>query len=141
MGSKPPDCVTTRGGVYNADSSNSWVDAGLFQLDVERNLNYNGNGNSGFDTVGLGWHRSDGPSLEHQVVVGIATKDVYLGHFAVAAKSINLTDYNDPQPSYLSILRGKDLIPSPTFVYTAGATYRRSSVLCMRLDVKILTTL
>lgn len=136
----PPGCIKTRGGVYSPSSSPSWVYAGLFALDLEANLNYSVNGNFGFDTVGLGWQGSGGPTLEHRVVAGIATTDFYLGQFGVAAKSINIT-LDDPQPSFLSTLWGKDLILSLSFAYTAGAPYRRSSILRIRMDVRILNTL
>ena len=130
--SDPPDCAASRGAFYNINSSTSRVQSGILELNLEENLAYSGNGVFGFDTVGLGWQGSGGPTLEHRVVASIATKDFYLGHFGVAAKAINLTDFNDPQPSFLSTLKEKNMIPSLSFGYTAGARYRMLSFIFVR---------
>jgi hypothetical protein len=42
----------------------------LFGLALEENLGYDGNGEYGFDTVGLQIQNSGGPILEHQIVAG-----------------------------------------------------------------------
>lgn len=42
----------------------------LYQLGLDSNLNYTGNGEYGLDNVGLGLPNSGGPTLERQVVAG-----------------------------------------------------------------------
>lgn len=60
-----------------------------------------GNGDDGFDIVGLEIENSGGLTFPHQVVAGIATKDYYLGQFGLGPKSSNFTTFEDPIPSYM----------------------------------------
>lgn len=107
---------------FQVNASSTWVENGFYTLVSEKNLNYSGNGKYGFDTVKLG--REDGAlSLTGQVVAGIATKDFYLGVFGLGPKPANFTD-TDPKPSYMKNLVDRNLIPSLSFGYTAGAFYR-----------------
>lgn len=53
-------------------------------LDLETNLGYSVNGDYGFDTVALGWQGSGGPSLDHQLIAGIADKRLYFGVFGLS---------------------------------------------------------
>ncbi|KAL8748476.1 MAG: hypothetical protein Q9184_007278, partial [Pyrenodesmia sp. 2 TL-2023] len=98
-------------------------------LGLEENLGYSGNGRYGYDTVALGWEGSDGPSLEHQVVGGIATKEFYLGAFGLNPRSTNFTNFTNPIPSFLSTLKNQSIIPSLSWAYTAGNQYRSNKVL------------
>lgn len=82
--SDPSECAHTRGGLFDADKSSSWRPNILspngtdtYRLDLEKNLGYSGNGMYGYDTVSLGWQGSGGPSLDHQIVAGIATQEFY----------------------------------------------------------------
>lgn len=58
------------------------------------------------------------------MIAGIATKDFYLGYIGLSSISINISSYNDGYPSLLGTLRSQNLIPSSTYGYTAGASYR-----------------
>lgn len=62
-------------------------------------------------------------------VAGIATPNSYLGQFTVNPRPINFTDFNDPQPSYMTLLKEQNYIPSLSFGYTAGAQYRLKKAL------------
>lgn len=108
--------------------SSTWVSNGLFTLDVENGLKVSGNGEFGFDTVGLGIQNSIGPILKHQVVAGVSTKDIYLGEFGLGPKPANFSGYDNPIPSYMMTLANQKLIPSLSFGYTAGAKYRLNGV-------------
>jgi hypothetical protein len=48
-------------------SSTSWTNISNFELDLELNLGYNGNGEYGYDTVQLGYPGSGGPKLTNQM--------------------------------------------------------------------------
>lgn len=113
---------------FQSNASSTWVENGFYTLVSERNLNYSGNGKYGFDTVKLGIQHS-ALSLTGQVVAGIATKDFYLGVFGLGPKPANFTDFTDPKPSYMRNLVDRHLIPSLSFGYTAGASYRLKKVL------------
>jgi len=132
--SEPMDCAKLRGSVYNYNQSSTWVrnnvtSNGTFALGLEENLGYTGNGLFGYDTVALGWQGSNGPSLDQQIVAGIATPDFYLGTFGLDPRPTNFTNYNNPVPSYMSNLKKQNIIPSLSWGYTAGNQYRENKVL------------
>lgn len=132
--SDPPNCATLRGSEFVPHQSSSWTQNnvtanGTFTLELETNLGYSGNGAFGYDTVALGWQGSGGPSLEQQIVAGIATPDFYLGIFGLNPRPTNFTNFNDPVPSYMSTLKQRSMIPSLSWSYTAGNQYRLNKIL------------
>ena len=134
ISSDPSDCGSRRG-VYPFDGeqstgfqytkSSSWELIGLYDLALETELNYTGNGMFGYDNVGLQIQNSGGLNLTKQVVSGIATKDFYLGIFGLSPKPSNFSDFDYPQPSFMRTLKDQNKIPSLSYAYTAGASYRK----------------
>jgi hypothetical protein len=110
---------------FQTNLSTTWESIGLYTLDLESKLNYTGNGLYGFDNVGTQIQNSGGLNLTHQVVAGIATKDFYLGLFGLDPRPSNFSTFSDPQPSFMRTLRDKEMIPSLSFAYTAGAPYSK----------------
>jgi hypothetical protein len=99
---------------------------------VEDNLGNNyaaDEGEFGWETVGLGFQGSGGPSLDHTVVAGLQTMDFWIGMLGLNPRPTNFSDFNNPQPSYLSLLYENQKIPSLSYSYTAGAAYRFNKVL------------
>ena len=121
----PSNCGTLRGQEFNISDSSTWIANNFYSLELESSLGYTGNGEFGFDTVGLSWQGSGGPSLEHQVVAGIAAEDFWLGNFGITPRPTNFTNFNDPQPSFMQTLQNKSMIPSLSWSYNAGAPYRK----------------
>ena len=124
--SDPSNCHTLRGDTFNINASSTWQDEGLFHLPLlsEQYLGYSGNADYGFDNVTLDWPGSGGPTLEHQVLTGIATKDFYIGSLGMTSRPVNISNFTDPFPSMLGTLRNNNQIPSLSFGYTAGAFYQ-----------------
>ena len=122
------NCSATRGGVFDASKSTSWFRKDVYQLNEATNLGYGGNQNNGtygFDTLTLvGAPGVADLSLEQQVIAGIATDSFYLGSLGLTPQTVNFTTSGDSSPSLLSSLKTKSLIPSLSFGYTAGASYR-----------------
>ena len=130
ISSDPSNCATIRGGLYNPNLSTTWVKNNAtanstLTLNLENDLGYSDNGLYGYDTVQRGWQGAGGPSLKHQIIGGIATKDFFLGYFGVNPRPTNFTGtgFNDPIPSYLANLREINMIPSLSWSYTAGNQY------------------
>lgn len=101
-------------------------------MNIENNLGANyaaDEGQYGWETVGLGFLGSGGPTLNHTVVAGLQTMDFYIGMFGLNPRPTNFSDFNHPQASYLSILYDNGTIPSLSYSYTAGAQYRNNGVL------------
>lgn len=126
----PADCAQRRGAftsTFNNNTSSTWKGLGIYDLHLEKELDYRGNGVYGLDTVGLQISRSGGIELQNQVVAGIETQDFYLGSFGLGVKPINFTNLDDPQPSFMQALKNQNMIPSLSYGYTAGASYSECS--------------
>ncbi|KAF2439663.1 acid protease [Karstenula rhodostoma CBS 690.94] len=123
------DCWNARGWTFNSNTSSSWRYNGFYQLWIEKNLDLAGNGQYGWDTVGLGLPGEEGPTLPNTTVGTIISSDFWLGHFGVNPKPTNFTNFTDPSPSYMTLLFEQNQIPSVSFGYTAGAQYHDTSVL------------
>ncbi|TVY55363.1 hypothetical protein LCER1_G005644 [Lachnellula cervina] len=130
--SDPPDCSNLRGvqdyqnqpsNGFKTNQSTTWESINFYKLELEDILNYTGNGQYGFETIGLELQNSSGPTLTHQVVAGFVTKDFKFGIFDLGPKPTNFSDFNDPQPSFLWSLHNQSIIPSLSYGYSAGTAY------------------
>lgn len=116
-------CADSRGTLFNPNQSTTWRDQGLWALDLELNLNYSTHADFGLDTVGFGLPSSSLPVLDSQVVAGFQNNVYYyLGLFGLAPFETNLT-FANPHTSFMATLKAKNLIPSVSWSYTAGAQY------------------
>ena len=114
------ECLTKRGGVFQANKSTTWADQGPFVLGLDPQLGFSGNGVYGFDNVSL----SDSVSVPSQVVGVINTTDYWLGFFGLGVEPTNFTSAD--KPTFLdSMVEIMSLIPSHSYGYTAGAYYRK----------------
>ena len=116
----PPDCGTSRGRLFYPNNSRTWQKEGVYNLHVEQNLMYDGNGIFGFDTIALGLQGTGAPILEHQIIAGIATKDFYIATWGVRPVPTNISNFNDPIPSWLENLKDRGFVASLSWGYTAG---------------------
>jgi hypothetical protein len=110
-----------------------WNNTGYYLLgdEIGDTLGISAAGEYGFDTVALSWD-STGTTLNHTIVANMVAKDYYLGQFGISPRSTNFTTTNDnssalddPQPSYLSLLKQHKLIPSLSWGFNPGS-YSRS---------------
>ncbi|KAF3908986.1 hypothetical protein ABW20_dc0108158 [Dactylellina cionopaga] len=122
-GSTPEQCNDLRGKTYNVNSSSTWSDQGLFKTDLAKDLGYNAIGDYGMDKLGL-TNADSGVTLEDQVVVTTTSNQWYIGLFGLGNQPTNFSDFNNPQPSFLTSLYNKGLIPSLSWGYQVGAEYR-----------------
>ncbi|KAJ4294354.1 hypothetical protein N0V90_008044 [Kalmusia sp. IMI 367209] len=125
----PPYCGNTRG-VYPFDGKNStgflsnsswtWQNLSTSTLDpgVDSDTAY------GRDAVGLGLQSSSGLTLKDQVVGLVWPKNFYLGSLGLAIAPISISNSTHQEASFMRTLKNKNMIPSASFAYTAGAPYR-----------------
>ncbi|KAF2799538.1 acid protease, partial [Melanomma pulvis-pyrius CBS 109.77] len=134
----PPNCGDLRGvypfqdkvsGGLQVNVSTTWSEIGIYYLDVRPEVNFTGKGLYGLENLGLMVQNSGGPTLEKQVVAGVKTKTIYTGLFGLSPKASNFSEFNNPQPSYMTTLKNSKTIPSLSFGYTAGAYYKSPKVL------------
>ncbi|KAL8711214.1 MAG: hypothetical protein Q9220_004359 [cf. Caloplaca sp. 1 TL-2023] len=124
-------CNDTRGDVFVTNASRTWNPEGFRPLDLELNLYPSDNATYGLDTVGLGFTSDNGaPSLPNQVVAALTGDEFVLGMFGLGQQPTNFTDFTDENqhPSFLTSLHTQNLIPSLSWAYTAGASYRLKGV-------------
>lgn len=119
--SSPSACATARGGTFDPSSSSTWSPIGIYAFAIGANLGYGGNAQFGYDSVGLG---ADIAAVQNTTIGGFAVQDFYLGFFGVNPKSTNFTAEGDGAPSYMTLLKRQNRIPSVSFGYSAGASYR-----------------
>ena len=132
--SYPTNCTGARGGAYDSTKSSTWNSKSLYGLAAETNLGnpYSSTsqiGDFGYDTIAVpGQAGVANVSLTHQVIAGIKTNTYYLGNLGLAAQNITFgTGSSDTSPSFLGSLKNKNLIPSLSYGYTAGASYRKAT--------------
>ncbi|KAK5168148.1 uncharacterized protein LTR77_006716 [Saxophila tyrrhenica] len=114
-------CAQARGGIFNQTASRSWDEQGLYELRILQNLGYDGNGYYGFDVLELG---GAVPIVRNTTVAGFALDDFYLGVLGINPKPTNFSEDTTGAPSYMTLLKDQEHIPSISFGYTAGAHYR-----------------
>ncbi|KAL7951986.1 acid protease [Trichoderma barbatum] len=123
------NCADSRGNLFNKTASKTWDEIGLFSLGFENSLDFTDNGDFGHDTVGLGYLGSGGPVVNNSVIAGVAGTEFYLGVLALNPRPTNFTDQNDPQQSFLQLLKNQSAIPSLSYSYNVGAPYRLNRAL------------
>ena len=125
-------CSRSRGELFNASLSSTWLSKGIYSLGLENNLGYDSDGSYGLDTVALGVSNgTGGPVLPGQVVGSLTENLFYTGLFGLNNQPTNFTDSQDssnltdtvPYPSFLTTLKNQSRIPSLSWAYTAGAAY------------------
>jgi hypothetical protein len=79
--------------------------------------------------VTLGYQGGVGPTIDHSVVAGVEGTEFYLGLLGVNPRPTNFTNLNNPQPSFMTLLKNQSHIPSLSYSYTAGAPYRLNKAL------------
>lgn len=113
------DCLTSRGGQFNENSSTTWDRKAMTDLSFERNLGLDEKVLYGLDNVTLG--KSNTPAIGRDIVAGIATETLWTGLLGVKPQSTNITDLSSPVTSMMEILKNTGQIPSLAYGYTAGA--------------------
>ncbi|KAL1628316.1 hypothetical protein SLS54_001889 [Diplodia seriata] len=122
-------CASERGWLFNVSESSTWESIGNYSTWVERQLGYDAAAMYGYETVGLMGEGENGPTLENATVGAMMDLDFFLGVFGLHPKPTNFSSFNDPSPSYMTLLKEQDLIPSLSYGYTAGNQYRLNKVL------------
>ena len=84
-------------------------------------------GEYGFDTIAIGVPAHGNVSLDQQPIAGIATKDFLLGNLGLASRPLKFASDGAQISGLMSNLKSKNLIPSLSYGFTAGASYRKNA--------------
>lgn len=107
---------------FQHNESSTWETIGLYELGLERSLGFGGNGLIGFDRMQVG-----NVSLDHQPVTAYASPKLWIGQIGLLPTSLNFSDTIN-SPSLLGSMKAGGHIPSLSFGYQAGASYRNTKV-------------
>ncbi|MCJ1440624.1 MAG: hypothetical protein MMC23_001110 [Stictis urceolatum] len=129
--SKSPfgNCASLRGGIFDNTTSDTWdlISNGaeyslVFEQALLGDAAGSDGGSYGHEMLGINATSGAGIVLEDQVVAGITTNDYFLGMLGVAEKTPTIA--GQTKPSFLRSLLDNKQIPSLSYSYTAGASYR-----------------
>lgn len=126
------NCTNARGGIYNGDDSDNWTFKNNFGLSIAPNLGLSRPGNSGafgYDTLSIPTVAGGNVTIDQQLLSAVATRDLFVGSLGLSSRPIDFKSAIEGQPpdtrqSLITSLKNQNLIPSLSYSYTAGASYR-----------------
>ncbi|KAG6048218.1 hypothetical protein E4U39_007599 [Claviceps sp. Clav50 group G5] len=117
------ECTTNRGGIYSPGQSKKWSGLGTWQLGLP-DLGTGGSGQYGFDTIAASSPINDiAFGMTNVLMSAISSTDFYLGYFGVGLRSGSFGDVV-ASPPLRQAVSSFGWIPSYSYGYTAGASYR-----------------
>ncbi|KAL7788941.1 aspartic peptidase domain-containing protein [Trichoderma ceciliae] len=124
---KEPHCTAARGGIYTPLASKHWSYMGIWQLGLDY-LGYGGNGQYGLDTLNAYSTITDiGFGMSNVLMSTINTTDYYIGLFGLGITQGNF-GHEVAQSPLTQAVHTFGWIPSYSYGYTAGASYRNMPV-------------
>ncbi|RFU74103.1 eukaryotic aspartyl protease family [Trichoderma arundinaceum] len=122
-----PHCTASRGGIYTPFASKHWSYMGIWQLGLEY-LGYGGNGQYGLDTVNAYSTITDiGFGMSNVLMSTINTTDYYIGLLGLGITQ-GTFGHEVAQSPLTQAVHTFGWIPSYSYGYTAGASYRNIPV-------------
>ncbi|KAL2011006.1 hypothetical protein VTN00DRAFT_3724 [Thermoascus crustaceus] len=116
-------CRHNRGNLFLANESSTWENVGAYDLGFNPQLEDSGPGYYGYDNITL-----DGDVVVPDQVIAIVNDTRYwLGYMGLGIKETNFKDANK-LTLLSSLVQNQSLIPSHSYGYTAGASYRLKGV-------------
>jgi len=98
------------------------VTEGLYELDLDNQLGDQGSGYYGLDTVALG----DTTSVTDQIVAVVNSTEEWIGSLGLGVQDTRFSGNENTLPFLSSLVENGSYIPSHSYGYTAGASYRES---------------
>lgn len=126
------NCSDARGGIFDLDGSRTWSNKSgensIYKINAEVNLQLDVNALYGFDTVQIGSPGGSNATVEQQVVAGLAEPELYLGSLGLHNRTVVFQpDQLQGQPSFIQRLSSTKQIPSLSYGFFAGASYRKGT--------------
>ena len=112
---------------FRTEQSTTWDLIGIYGLSGNQALfnqnqtNQTNVGEYGRDTIVIGTTAPE--TLPHQLLAGIASMDYWLGALGLGVQPNTFNIETTKIPSLVSYMKAKELIPSLSFGYRAGAAY------------------
>lgn len=109
-------CATLRGGLFSSNESSSFTELGFYELN-------NGDSNIGYyglDTI----HLQDDAQTSDQIIALVNDTADWVGTLGLGVQQSRFQDSQNELPFLSSLVENGSLIPSHSYGYTAGASYR-----------------
>ncbi|KAK5210767.1 hypothetical protein LTR47_001487 [Exophiala xenobiotica] len=104
--------------------SSTFDPKGLFELNLDPSLSDDGSGYYGLDTIAL----DDVTSVPNQIVALVNSTDQWIGSLGLGVQQTRFTGDQNNLPFLSSLVQNGSYIPSHSYGYTAGASYRLKGV-------------
>ena len=117
-------CQNIRGGLFYSNESLTFEEYGFYELGSDPELGTSQFGYYGLDTVAL----DDKVAEPEQIVAIINTTDSLLGQLGLGVQQTRLNGSQNVLPFLSSLVQNETAIPSHSYGYTAGASYRLKGV-------------
>jgi hypothetical protein len=112
---------------FDKTASKAWKNADIFPIPLPTGYNGSINGLYGTENVGLGESSKTSLILAQQFVALPTDKQLFMGSFGLSADFVS-PGKGSSQPSFLVTFAKQNQIPSKSYGYSAGASYREYSV-------------
>lgn len=113
-------CQNKRGGLFSANQSSTFIPKGYFELNTDAQLGTDGSGYYGLDTIAL----DDRVSVPDQILALVNSTDHWIGTLGLGVQQTRFTGDRNNLPFLSSLVQNGSFIPSHSYGYTAGASYR-----------------
>lgn len=117
-------CASLRGGIFYTSNSTSWQTLGQFELGYSALSQTTSTGNYGFDSVAL----TDTISASDQIVAVVDDGTNWNGHLGLGVQETRFNNNTNFLSLISSLVQNTSTIPSHSYGYTAGASYRGTGV-------------
>ncbi|RMZ85553.1 hypothetical protein DV737_g574, partial [Chaetothyriales sp. CBS 132003] len=120
-------CEQVRGNIFNSTQSTSFQVEGFYELGAENAVSTSTQddyGYYGFDTIAL----NDDDFVQGQIIAVINTTDYLTGQFGLGVELTRFNGSVNELTLLSSLVQNASLIPSHSYGYTAGASYRLTGV-------------
>jgi hypothetical protein len=115
-------CAAKRGRLFDFNKSSTWNNEGFYELGLDAQFGFNGNAQYGLDVLEFS---TTGVSLPNSIIGSINTTEYWLGFFGVGIIPGNFTNMQALSP-ISALVEEQGSIPSHSYGFTAGASYRES---------------
>ena len=112
-------CEDKRGGIFASAQSKTWTDLGFYELGFHTDLGVSQVADYGFDSIAL----NEEISVPSQIIALQNSTEFWTGNLGLGIIASNFTD--NPENTFLSsLVQNASAVPSHSYGYTAGASYR-----------------
>lgn len=117
-------CTNARGGLFYSNQSSTFQSLGFYELGESAELGASQPGYYGLDTIAL----NDAVTEVDQIIALVNTSSLWVGELGLGVQQTRINGSENRLPFLSSLVQNDSAIPSHSYGYTAGASYRLNGV-------------